>query len=141
MDLPDVNVLVYALRGDLEHSLISQAWLNGVINGEAQFAVSRLALSAVVRITTNRRIFREPSTLAEAFEFCRALVAQPNCHLVEPGERHWSIFQRLCTDANVVGPKVTDAWFAALAIEHGCEWITFDRDFAQFSGLRWRAPA
>ena len=141
MDLPDVNVLVYALRNDLEHSPVSQAWLNGVINGEAQFGVSRLALSAVVRITTNRRIFREPSTLAEAFEFCRALVAQPNCQLVEPGERHWGVFQRLCTEANVVGPKVTDAWFAALAIEHGCEWITFDRDFARFAGLRWRAPA
>ena len=141
MDLPDVNILVYASRNDLEHSPVSQAWLNSVVNGEGRFGLSRLTLSAVVRITTNRKIFRQPSTLAEAFEFCRALVAQPNCHLLEPGERHWGIFQRLCTEANVVGPRVTDAWFAALAIEHGCEWITFDRDFARFAGLRWREPA
>lgn len=38
------------------------------------------------------------------------------------------------------GPRVTDAWFAALAIEHGCEWITMDRDFARFPGLKWSVP-
>jgi predicted nucleic acid-binding protein len=34
-----------------------------------------------------------------------------------------------------------DAYFAALAIEFGCEWITLDRDFARFKGLRWSRPA
>jgi predicted nucleic acid-binding protein len=36
-----------------------------------------------------------------------------------------------------VTARVTDAWFAALAIESGCEWITLDRDYARFPGLRW----
>jgi uncharacterized protein len=40
----------------------------------------------------------------------------------------------------VSGNLVQDAWFAALAIESGCEWITTDRDFARFDGLQWRAP-
>jgi len=26
------------------------------------------------------------------------------------------------------------------AIEHNCDWISFDRDFARFPGLRWRSP-
>ena len=30
--------------------------------------------------------------------------------------------------------------FAALAIEAGAEWITTDRDYARFPGLRWRHP-
>jgi len=30
--------------------------------------------------------------------------------------------------------------FAALAIESGSEWITTDRDYARFPGLRWRHP-
>jgi len=38
------------------------------------------------------------------------------------------------------GNRVPDAWFAALAIEGGCEWITTDRDYARFEGLRWRVP-
>jgi hypothetical protein len=75
------------------------------------------------------------------FGFCEDLMGQPNCQLVTPGERHWSIFRRLCLEASIVGPRVTDAWYAALAIEHGCEWITFDRDFARFSGLKWRTPS
>ena len=31
---------------------------------------------------------------------------------------------------------VSDAHLAALAIEHGAELGTFDRDFARFAGLR-----
>ena len=35
---------------------------------------------------------------------------------------------------------MTDAYFAALAIESGSEWITAHRGFARFPGLRWRHP-
>jgi uncharacterized protein len=35
---------------------------------------------------------------------------------------------------------VPDAYLAALAIESGSEWITTDRDFSRFPGLRWRHP-
>jgi uncharacterized protein len=61
--------------------------------------------------------------------------------VVEPGERHWDIFRRLCIETDTRGSRVSDAWFAALAIEWGCEWITLDRDYARFPGLAWRAPA
>jgi predicted nucleic acid-binding protein len=59
---------------------------------------------------------------------------------LEPGRSHWLLFTRLCREAKISGPLVTDAWFAALAIEHGCQWITLDRDFARFPGLRWSLP-
>ncbi|MGH6956262.1 MAG: type II toxin-antitoxin system VapC family toxin [Caulobacteraceae bacterium] len=140
MDLPDVNVLVYAFRRDLEHHPACADWLRGVLDDEAPFALSPLTLSAVVRIVTNRRSFRQPSPLSEAFTFCEDLMAQPGCQLVEPGRRHWSIFRRLCEEANIAGGDVTDAWYAALAIEHGCDWITMDRGFARYPGLRWRSP-
>jgi predicted nucleic acid-binding protein len=32
------------------------------------------------------------------------------------------------------------AYRAALAIEHGCEWVTLDGDFSRFAGLKWRSP-
>jgi predicted nucleic acid-binding protein len=48
---------------------------------------------------------------------------------------------RLVDEVGARGNIVTDAWYAALAIEHGCTWISFDRDFARFPGLDWRAPA
>jgi hypothetical protein len=57
-----------------------------------------------------------------------------------PGERHWDIFQRLCREVNAKGNLIPDAYLAALAIESGSEWITTDRDYARFPGLRWRHP-
>jgi toxin-antitoxin system PIN domain toxin len=109
--------------------------------GDTRFGVSPLVLAAVVRITTNPRAYRVPSTLREAFGFCDDLLRQPHCEVVEPGDMHWGIFERLCSDTDTRGSPVTDAWYAALAIEHGCEWITMDRDFARFPGLRWQFPA
>ena len=141
MILPDVNVLVYAFRTDVPEHAVCRPWLHDVVKSDVRFCLSRLALSAVIRITTNPRSYKEPSTLDEAFGFCDDLLDQPHCELVEPGERHWDIFRRLCIETNTRGPLVTDAWFAALAIEWGCEWITLDRDFARFPGLKWRVPA
>jgi toxin-antitoxin system PIN domain toxin len=138
--LPDVNVLIYAFRQDVPQYALCHAWLQSVVDGDARFGISPLALSAVVRVTTNHRSYRTPSTLEEAFRFCEHLRAQPHCQLVAPGERHWSIFSRLCIETDTRGPRITDAWFAALAIEWGCEWITLDRDFARFPGLKLQVP-
>ena len=38
------------------------------------------------------------------------------------------------------GAPARDAYHAALAIEHGTERISTDRDFARFPRLRWRSP-
>jgi toxin-antitoxin system PIN domain toxin len=140
MILPDVNVLIYAFRQDVPQHRLCNAWLTNVVENEVAFGLSTLALGALVRITTNTRTYRTASTQDEAFRFCDYLRGQPNCRLIEPGERHWDIFERLCVETNTRGPLVTDAWFAALAIEWGCEWITLDHDFARFPGLKWRAP-
>ena len=140
MILPDVNVLIYAFRQDVAQHTMCNSWLTRIVASDAPFGISPLALSALVRVTTNPRSYRIPSTVDEAFTFCDYLRDQPNCQLVEPGERHWDIFKRLCIAADIRGPRVTDAWYAALAIEWGCEWITMDRDFARFPGLKWQVP-
>lgn len=141
MILADVNVLIYAFRPDAAHHAVCKPWLDRVITGDGQFGVSPLVLSAVARFTTNPRIFQQSSSVAEAFAFCDNLLGQPHCEVVRPGERHWTIFRRLCIETGTRGPRVTDAWFAALAIEHTCSWITYDRDYARFPGLNWREPA
>jgi uncharacterized protein len=141
MILPDVNVLIYAFRSDAPHHAICNSWLNRVVSANARFGISPLALGALARITTNPRSYPNPSTLGEVFNFTDYLFGQPHCQVVEPGERHWDIFKRLCVETDTRGPRVTDAWYAALAIEWGCEWITFDRDYARFPGLKWQVPA
>jgi toxin-antitoxin system PIN domain toxin len=140
MILPDVNVLIYAFRKEIPQHAVCRKWLDGVVLADARFGLSPLALSALVRVTTNRRVYAAPSGFDDAFGFCEDLLGQPHCQVVEPGERHWEIFKRLCIETDTRGPRVTDAWYAALAIEWGCEWVTLDRDYARFPGLRWRVP-
>jgi hypothetical protein len=85
--------------------------------------------------------FHPPSSQEEALYFCDNLLTRPNHFRAEPGPRHWMIFSRLCIDAKANGNPVTDAWIAAIAIEWGCEVITFDRDFSMFKGLCHSKPA
>ena len=140
MILPDVNVLLYAFRGDSSDHPAYRGWLESVMNGEMAYGMSPQVLAGVLRVATHPRIFRQPSRLSDVIAFTTVLLNQPHCQIVQPGARHWSIFQDLCQRANVTGNLVQDAWFAALAIESGCEWITADRDFARFEGLCWRPP-
>jgi len=140
MILPDVNVLLYAFRRDSADHPEYLAWLEDTVNGEDPFGISPQTLASLVRIGTHPGIYINPSRLEEAVAFCNAIIGAPNCTVVQPGERHWSIFTDLCRQARAKGNLVQDAWFAALAIESGCEWITTDRDYARFPRLRWRVP-
>ncbi len=75
-----------------------------------------------------------------SLSFTRAPRASDRAVSIEPSPRHWEIFERLCSEGNARGNLVKDAYLVALAIESGCEWITTDRDYARFPGLRWRHP-
>ncbi|MGH7539169.1 MAG: type II toxin-antitoxin system VapC family toxin [Gemmatimonadales bacterium] len=138
--LCDVNVLVYAFRRDAARHDDYHDWLRSRLGSDEGFGTSDLVLSGFVRVVTHPRVFLEPSTPSDAFRFADALRAQPNAVPVGPGPRHWEIFRRLCHTAAAKGNLIPDAYFAALAVESGCEWITTDRDYARFPGLRWRHP-
>lgn len=140
MLLLDVNVLVYAHRQDTAGHERYQRWLEELANGPQAFGLSDLVLSGFLRIVTHSRIFASPTPMTTAIAFTETLRSAPNAVRVEPGIRHWEIFTGLCAEAGVRGNLVPDAWFAALAIESGSEWITTDRDYARFPGLRWRHP-
>lgn len=85
-------------------------------------------------------VFNPPSRMEKALAFTQELRDQPNCTLINPGSRHWEIFNRLCRTAGIKGNLVPDAFLAALAIESGSEWISTDRDYHRFPGLRVRHP-
>jgi toxin-antitoxin system PIN domain toxin len=140
MILPDVNVLVYAFRRDSPDHLRYKAWLEDVVNGDESFGLSDLVCSGFLRIVTNRRIFRLPHAIGDALVFVETLRSQTNCSIVAPSARHWQLFVSLCEMVNARANLVPDAYFAALAIESGSEWITADRDYSRFPGLRWRHP-
>lgn len=140
MRLPDVNVLVYAFRTDSPAHDAHRAWVETLLASDEAYAVSEHVLAGFLRVVTHPRVFHPPTPIDAALAFAQALREQPNAVSVVPGERHWDIFSRLCQSSGARGNLVPDAWLAALAMEAGCEFITTDRDYARFPGLRWRHP-
>lgn len=133
-------MLVYAHRGGNPESERIGAWLEEVANGTASFGLSTLVISGMLRVVTHPRVFELPTPIAGAIDFARSLRARPNCVEIGPGLRHWEIFSGLCEDAKATGNAIPDAYLAAIAIESGSEWVTTDRGFGRFRGLRWRHP-
>jgi hypothetical protein len=140
MILPDVNVLVFAHREDaVDHPRYRQ-WLEAILQSGQPYGISDHVLSGFLRVVTHPRVFAPPSPIRSALDFVRQVREQPHCRLIVPGPRHWQIFTGLCQSLAAAGNLVPDAWFAAMAIESDCEWITTDRDYELFPGLRWRHP-
>lgn len=133
-------MLVHAHRNDApQHQPIAD-WLEEAVNKSAPFGLSAHVLSGVLRIVTHPSVFDPPTPLQTALGFVESLRSRSNCVAVAPGARHWKIFAELCSAANATGNLVPDAYFAALAIESGSEWITTDGGFARYPGLHWRHP-
>jgi uncharacterized protein len=137
---PDVNVLLYAFRRDSRAHSDYVDWLHQSMTGHEPVGVSELVLSAVVRLATNHRIYRQPSRTADVFDFCEAVRSAPAAVPLRPGLKHWEIFAGLCRDVAATANLVPDAYHAALAIENGATLITSDRGYARFPILQWRRP-
>lgn len=140
MLLPDVNVLIYAHRAESPDHELYADWLVRLAGGVEPFGLSELGASGFVRIVTNPRIWDEPTDTSDAIAFIDRLRARSNARPLTHGLASWEIFSDLCREARARGKLVADAYHAALAIEHGCEFVTTDGDFARFAGLRHRHP-
>lgn len=140
MLLPDVNVLVNAFLDSSPAHLSDRRWLESVVNGPSRFGMSELVLSGFVRVVTHPRIQRVPTPPGTALEFVSSVLSSPSCVRVRPGGQHLEIFRRLVNEVGATGNTVPDAFHAALAIESGSTWVTNDRGFARFPGLRWQLP-
>jgi toxin-antitoxin system PIN domain toxin len=136
----DTNVLVNAHRPEADRHEEFRGWLTGIVNSPEPYAVADFALMGMIRIVTNRRIYPDPTPPQIALDFADRVRSQPHAMVVAPGARFWRIFQELCGAVGARGNLVPGAYLAALAIEHGCEFVTVDSDFKKFPGLRSRHP-
>jgi toxin-antitoxin system PIN domain toxin len=140
MVLLDVNVLVYAHREDSPRHAEYLRWLEDLVNSDHAYGLSDLVLSGFLRVVTHPKVFNPPSGTDKALAFAEELRNQSTCAIINPGPRHWDIFSRLCKTSGIKGNLVPDAFLAALAIESGSEWVTADRNYHRFPGLRVRHP-
>jgi uncharacterized protein len=136
----DVNVLAHAHRKESPRHDDYRRWLKSARIANEPLGIGDVALSSFHRIVTDPRIFIDPTPLAEALGFAQIVRSSPSAVTLSPGPRHWSIFANLCERGEARGNLIPDAFFAALAIESDSTWITADRGFARFPGLKVANP-
>lgn len=137
MLLPDVNVLLAGFRPDHAHHPIARSFLDGARGGPTPLGLSDVALSGVLRLATNSRIFPRPDTTGSVLDYVEVLLDDPAV-LLTAGPSHWTRFIELCRTLLLRGNLVPDAYLAALALDQGAEFVTLDRGFARYPHLRWR---
>lgn len=141
MVIPDVNVLVYAFRKDSTAHEVSRTWLEKQMDGPSVYGMADRVLEGFIRVVTHPGGFPNPDPVEDAVEFAEAVSSPPNCVRIKPGDRQWDLFLELAATTSAAGNAVSDAWLAALAIESGSEWVTWDKGFARYPGLNWSTPS
>jgi toxin-antitoxin system PIN domain toxin len=136
----DANVLLYAVDSTSAHHERSRSWLDTSLAGAEAVGLAWIALLAFVRIATSASILPSPMTADEAAAQAETWLGAPAAVVAQPTTRHIGLLRGLLRDAGTAGNLTTDAHLAALAIEHGADIVSFDRDFARFSGVRHRLP-
>lgn len=140
MIILDVNVLLYAYDASSPSHAAARKWLLTAFSGPELIGLPWQVVWAFLRLSTNERIFENCREMGEAVQIVQEWMELQRVRLLAPGERHWSLFQKMLIEGQVRGNDTTDAELAALTIEHGGVLYTTDRDFARFPGLRWANP-
>ena len=138
LKLPDTNLLLYAINPGCAQHLQARAWLEQAFVAPQGIGFAWLALVGFVRIATQARIISPPLSIDMALSAVDDWLRHPNACVLHPTQRHGDIFARLLLGVRSAGNLTNDAHLAALAIEHNAEIGTFDRDFEQFSGLKFQ---
>lgn len=140
MNVVDANVLLYAVNTSARHHDSSRQWLDDALSGAATVGFSWIVMLAFMRLATKDGVFPSPLTVAAADEWLTAWLAQPTSVVVEPTSRHLELVSKLLEPIGTGGNLVNDAHVAALAVEHRGSVVSYDHDFARFTGVRWRRP-
>ncbi len=136
MRVVDANVLLYAVNKDAPQHEAARDWLDRALSGAETVAFSWIVLLAFLRISTHPGIFSRPLPLKFAFDTVEAWLSQPGAVVLEPSSRYLGVFRGLVESTGTAGNLVNDAHLAAISVEQGAQLVSFDTDFARFTGVR-----
>ena len=140
MKLVDANVLLYAVNVDAERHDGSRRWLDAALSGRETIAFAWVVVLAFLRLSTRVGLFPSPLRPDDAMDRVEAWLAAAPSVIVEPTAGHSRVMRDLLRGPGTGGNLINDAHLAALAVEHRCVIVSFDRDFDRFDGVQRFAP-
>jgi predicted nucleic acid-binding protein len=90
-----------------------------------------MVAAGFLRLVTSARVLKSPDLVDDGVAFIEALLAIPGVSMPSVGRPDWKTLCGLCTQRNLRGNNVSDAWIAAAVRATGGHLVTFDRDFAR----------
>ncbi len=140
MVIVDANVLLYAVDSTAAHHENSRSWLDRSLAGSEAVGLAWVVLLAFVRIATSPAIHPTAMSVDDALDQMETWLGAPAAVVAQPSARHVGVLGSLIRSVGTGGNLTTDAHLAALAIEHSAEIVSYDRDFARFTGVKHRIP-
>lgn len=141
MILVDVNLLVDATMTTAARHRAARSWLQEQLSGTARVGLPWVCITGFIRVVGQPRAWERPMPTEDALSVVRSWLARPCVWIPEPGPRHVDLLAELLSSQSSVR-LVSDAHIAAIALEHGLELCSGDRDFARWTdrGLRSHDP-
>ena len=128
----DVNVLVAAFITGHPFHRGARTFLQESLEA-GDVAIPDVVWSGLLRTVTNPHVMHPPATWPEIAAFVETIRQHPGYRANVRGmSAPLEAFVNLCGDANAVGNKVSDAYIAAVAIDHKASIATWDADFGLF---------
>ncbi len=137
----DTNILVAFHRTEYDHHPAAIVAITSLAEGTIPWAIPWPCVHEFIAVTTNPRIFINPTEVAVAVTVMDTLMESPTLRMLSEGPAYWSKLRNLVLESKVTGARVHDARIAAICVEHrvDCLW-TADRDFSRFPSLKCRNP-
>jgi uncharacterized protein len=137
----DTNILVYAHKQVSDFHTTAKRRVAELVESGDAWAIPWPCLHEFYAISSNPKLFKEPSAALHALDQIEAWLESPTLALIAETSNHWESFSDVIMRSGAVGGAVHDARIAAICIENGVrELWTADRDFAKFKGLKSSNP-
>lgn len=137
----DTNLLVHAHQGESILHREAKVLVKGCAESPRPWAICHHSLVEFYGVATHPRLWKSPSTPAQAVNQIQAWRESPSLRLLYDSRQSMDILEALLVGAKIQGPMVHDTRIAASCIANGVsELWTVDRDFSRFTELRTRNP-
>ncbi len=132
----DTNILVYAHRADAPNHEAAALAIKRLAEGAAPWGIPWPCIHEFLSVTTNSRIFKQPSPPKTAILQVEIWMESPTLRLLSEPAGYWNELRRAFLDGKLAGTQVHDAHIHAICRASGVrELWSADRDFSRLRGL------